>query len=161
DASADMLAHGALDIIVGSLKREIIVAGTNVTEANIQPQRSGEDASIPNLVRRSVRDDAISPPGVPSFASAVSSGPVDPANPTRGEITGAGGNSHYLIPPAASFTSPDWVLVTLQGPNPAPAPGDVVGRYAFAVYDEGGLLDMNLAGFSTWAGSSADNPDPT
>src|SRR6266581_2773059 len=161
DASADLLARTALDIIVSSLKREIAVAGVNVTQANIQPQRSGDDASIPNLIRRSVRNDAISPPGVPSFASAVSSGPVDPANPKRGEITRARWNSHYLIPAAASFTPPDWVLITLQGPDPAPPPGDVVGRYAFAVYDEGGLLDMNLAGFPTWAGSSADNPEPT
>ncbi len=161
DASADLLARTALDIIVSSLKREIAVAGVNVTQANIQPQRSGDDASIPNLIRRSVRNDAISPPGVPSFASAVSSGPVDPANPKRGEITRARWNSHYLIPAAASFTPPDWVLVTLRGPNPAPLPSDVVGRYAFAVYDEGGLLDMNLAGFPVWAGSSADTPEPT
>jgi len=161
DASADLLARTALDIIVSSLKREIAVAGVNVTQANIQPQRSGDDASIPNLIRRSVRNDAISPPGVPSFASAVSSGPVDPANPKRGEITRARWNSHYLIPAAASFTPPDWVLVTLRGPNPAPLPSDLVGRYAFAVYDEGGLLDMNLAGFPAWAGSSADSPEPT
>jgi hypothetical protein len=53
------------------------------------------------------------------------------------------------------------VLVTLRGPELAPQPGDVVGRYAFAVYDEGGLLDMNLAGFPAWTGSSADNPQPT
>ena len=161
DASADLLARTALDIIVSSLKREIAVAGVNVTQANIQPQRSGDDASIPNLIRRSVRNDAISPPGVPSFASAVSSGPVDPANPKRGEVTRARWNSHYLIPAAASFTPPDWVLVTLRGPNPAPLPSDLVGRYAFAVYDEGGLLDMNLAGFPVWAGSSADTPEPT
>ena len=148
DASADLLVRSALDIIVSSLKREMTGAGTNVTQANVQPQRSGDDASIPNLIRRSVRDDAISPPGVPSFASAVSSGPADPANPKRGEITRARWNSHYLIPAAASFTPPDWVLITLQGPDPAPPPGDVVGRYAFAVYDEGGLLDMNLAGVS-------------
>ena len=161
DASADLLARSALDVIVSSLKREITVAGATVTQANIQPQRSGDDASIPNLVRRSVRNDAIPPPGVPSFASIVSSGPVDPANPKRGEITRARWNSHYLVPTAASFTPPDWVLVTLQGPNPAPLPSDVVGRYAFAVYDEGGLLDMNLAGFPAWAGSSASNPEPT
>jgi hypothetical protein len=161
DASADLLARTALDIIVSSLKREIAVAGVNVTQANIQPQRSGDDASISNLIRRSVRNDAISPPGVPSFASAVSSGPVDPANPKRGEITRARWNSHYLIPAAASFTPPDWVLVTLRGPNPAALPSDLVGRYAFAVYDEGGLLDMNLAGFPAWAGSSADSPEPT
>ena len=161
DTSAELLARSALDIIVGSLKREIIVAGTNVTQTNIQPQRSGDHPSIPNLIRRSVRDDAIPPPGVPSFASAISSGPVDPANPKRGEITRARWNSHYLIPAAASFAPPDWVLLTLEGLNPSPTPSDVIGRYAFAVYDEGGLLDMNLAGFPTWAGSSAGNPQPT
>ena len=161
DASADLLARSALDIVVGSLKREIVVAGTTVTQANIQPQRSGDDASIPNLIRRSVRNDAIPPPAVPSFASAVSSGPVDPANPKRGEITRARWNSHRLMSATANFTPPDWVLVTLRGPNPAPQPSDVVGRYAFAVYDEGGLLDMNLAGFPAWAGTSADNPQPT
>jgi hypothetical protein len=161
DASADLLARNAQDIIVSSLKREITVAGVNVTQANVQPQRSGGDASIPNLIRRSVRNDAIPPPGVPSFASAVSSGPVDSANPKRGEITRARWNSHYLIPAAATFTPPDWVFVTLLGPNPAPLASEVVGRYAFVVYDEGGLLDMNLAGFPSWAGSSADNPEPT
>ena len=71
-------------------------------------------------------------------------------------------NSHYLIPrastttdidstPVSSFTAPDWVLVTAQGPNSAPAPNAVIGRYAFAVYDEGGLIDMNLGGFPTYA----------
>src|SRR5437867_13036286 len=97
DASAELLARSALDIVVGSLKREIVAGGTTVTEANIQPQRSGDDASIPNLIRRSVRNDAIPPPAVPSFASAVSSGPVDPANPKRGEITRARWNSHCLM----------------------------------------------------------------
>ena len=161
DANADLLARSAVDIVVGSLKREIVAAGTTVTQANIQPQRSGDDASIPNLIRRSVRNDAIPPPAVASFASAVSSGPVDPANPKRGEITRARWNSHHLISATANFTPPDWVLVTLRGPDPAPQPSDVVGRYAFAVYDEGGLLDMNLAGFPAWAGTSAANPQPT
>src|SRR5437899_1522446 len=161
DTSADLLARSALDIVVASLKREIVVAGTTVTQANIHPQRSGEDASIPNLIRRSVRNDAIPPPAVQSFAAAVSSGPVDPANPKRGEITRARWNSHRLMSATANFTPPDWVLVTLRGPNPAPQPSDMVGRYAFAVYDEGGLLDMNLAGFPAWAGTTADNPQPT
>ena len=161
DTSAELLAHSALDIILSSLKREIITAGLNVTQGNVQPQRSGDDASIPNLIRRSVRDDNIPPPGVPSLASAFSSGPVDPTNPTRGEVTRPRWNSHYLIPSTASFTPPDWVLVTARGPDLAPAPSDVIGRYAFAVYDEGGLLDMNLAGFPTWSGSSDDSPVPT
>src|SRR4029077_6202029 len=71
-------------------------------------------------------------------------------------ISRARWNSHYLIPPAsatgtdstpvADFTAPDWVLVTPQGPNTALAPNTVIGRYAFAVYDEGGLIDINVGG---------------
>jgi hypothetical protein len=164
DTSADLLARSALDIVVGNLKQEIANNGTTVTQANIQPQRSGDDASIPNLIRRSVRNDPIpAPPGVSSLASAVSSGPVDPANVKRGEVTSARWNRHYLIPrasttdsidstPVSSFIAPDWVLVTAQGPNPAPAPNAVIGRYAFAIYDEGGLIDVNLGGFPTYAG---------
>jgi hypothetical protein len=38
----------------------------------------------------------------------------------------------------------------------------VIGRYAFAAYDEGGLLDMNLAGYATGSGSGGGpNPSPT
>src|SRR5207245_2891986 len=81
-----------------------------------------------------------------------------PANPQRGEITSARWNSHYLIPPAATFTAPDWVLVTSEGPNPAPALNAVIGRYAFAVYDEGGLMNMNLAGFPTYANITPPAP---
>jgi hypothetical protein len=154
DTSADLLARSALDIVVGNLKQEIANSGTTVTQANIQPQRSGDDVSIPNLIRRSVRNDPIPPPGVSSLASAVSSGPVDPTNPQRGEITSARWNSHYLIPSGSNFTAPDWVLVTPQGPNTAPLPNAVIGRYAFAVYDEGGLIDMNLGGFPAYASLS-------
>src|SRR5213595_342878 len=49
DTSADLLARSGLDIVVGSLKQEIVNAGA-VTRTNIQPQRSGDDASIPNLI---------------------------------------------------------------------------------------------------------------
>jgi hypothetical protein len=172
DASSDLLARSALDIVVGNLKQEIANNGTTVTQANIQPQRSGDDASIPNLIRRSVRNDPLpAPPGVSSLASAVSSGPVDPANVKRGEVTSARWNRHYLIPrasttnsidstPVSSFIAPDWVLVTAQGPNPAPAPNAVIGRYAFAVYDEGGLIDVNLGGFPTYAGPARPTRRP-
>jgi hypothetical protein len=162
DSSSDLLARSVLDIVVGSLKQELLNAGA-VTRSNIQPQRSGDNASIPNLIRRSVYPDNIRLPGVSSLASAISSGPVDPTNPQRGEITSARWNSHYLIPPGVSFAPPDWVLATPQGPAIAPPPANVIGRYAFAVYDEGGLLDMNLAGFPAWpdnTGCAAPSPTP-
>jgi hypothetical protein len=38
----------------------------------------------------------------------------------------------------------------------------VIGRYAFAVYDEGGLLDMSVAGYPNWPdGPCSTTPTPT
>ena len=73
-------------------------------------------------------------------------------------VTSTRWNGHYLIPkgdvntsdpsptPTFNAVTPDWVFVTDQGATPSPAPADVIGRYAYAVYDEGGLLDANLVG---------------
>jgi hypothetical protein len=142
DTSADLLARSALDITVSDLKQEI-VHNQPVSNTNIQPQRYGDDVSIPNLIRRSFLGD---PTG---RTSSVSSG----AAAANGRIISlARWNSHYLIPPTATFSAPNWVLVTAQGPVSAPAPNAVIGRYAFAVYDEGGLIDLNLGGFPTYAG---------
>jgi hypothetical protein len=141
---------------------------------NVVPQRSGTPppgaTPIPNLVRRSVRSDPIPTPGLPSRASAVNSAPTDPANPKRGDVTFARWNKHYLIPklvtsgndatsdPVTSFVAPDWVMLTAeQGAAVLSDPrtdsnGNTVttlGRYAYAIYDEGGLLDMNVAGYPT------------
>jgi hypothetical protein len=63
-----------------------------------------------------------------------------------------------LTPDATQFVAPDWVLVARDGSNPTgtfnsnmtwstTASSSVVGRYAYAIYDEGGLLDANLAGY--------------
>lgn len=60
-----------------------------------------------------------------------------------------------------AFAPPDWILVARDGSNPVQtsvtSPVDirwsksnaktVVGRYAWTIYDEGGLLDMNVAGY--------------
>jgi hypothetical protein len=160
DTSADLLARSALDITVNDLKQEIANNST-ITQANIQPSRypSGIPNDNPNLVRYSSRNAAA------SRASNISSN-ADSAN--RRGITLARWNSHYLIPPANatgsdstpvnSFVPPDWVFVTAQGPNTAPAPNAVVGRYAFAVYNEGGLIDMNLGGFPLYTSLSQPGP---
>jgi hypothetical protein len=156
DTSADLLARSALEITVGDLKQEIATNPT-VTTANIQPTRYGvppitDPTPIPNLIRRSV--SGIGPTSNISSALASANGRA---------ITLARWNSHYLIPlaapspspaslPVSSFVAPDWVLVTAQGPTPSPSPSSaVIGRYAFAVYDEGGLIDVNLGGFPNYA----------
>jgi hypothetical protein len=168
DTSADLLARTALDIVVNDFKQEIL-NNPAVTRANIQPARYG-DASIPNLIRRSFSGDP---------TNRTSSVPSTNPSANGRSISLARWNSHYLIPrdpnlgdntidstPVSSFSpGPYWVLVTPQGPTPAPSPNNVIGRYAFAAYDEGGLLDMNLAGYPSWSGlpntSCSPNPSPT
>jgi hypothetical protein len=166
DTSADLLARSALDIIVSDCKQEI-VNGQPVSATNIQPTPYGTPSPgqtpIPNLIRRSFSGDPT------NRTSSVSSSAVS-ANGRS--ISTARWNSHYLIPrgntgitvdssPVPSFIAPNWVLVTAQGPNSAPAASGVIGRYAFAVYDEGGLLDMNLAGYGGYPTGSGGGSPPT
>jgi hypothetical protein len=187
DAKADQLARSALDVVVGDFKQEIAAGSassagsypyTPSTNANVVPQHSpspaaGATPAIPNLIRRSIRSDAVPAPGVPSRASAVNS--VNDRSMNGRFVTFARWNSHYLVPKlntgddstdpilgAPDFSSPnywapDWVLVTSGGPKvfntwDATARDTtnnnyVIGRYAYAVYDEGGLLDMNVVGY--------------
>lgn len=165
---ADELARSALDVVVGDFMQEI-ANGSTPTGANINPSRSGDDPTIPNLIRRSVRADSMPAPGIPSRASSV--GSAEPALGGR-FVSASRWNSHFLVPkadlsddqpePIAAFVPPDWVLVSRNGPaqrseigtgtnalsNSSEANEDyVIGRYAYAVYDEGGLLDINVAGF--------------
>ena len=128
------------------------------------PQRNSPTAGgdpIPNLVRTSMRSDTLPPPGVGSRASAASSTTTS----ANGHIVSLPRwNRHYLIPTTASpgstpslttstpitnFVAPDWVFVTSdKGPTPITAPSSTVtGRYAYAIYDEGGLLDINHTGY--------------
>jgi len=180
DTSADLLARSALDIVVSDFKQEIVngsnptsINGTTIyvptNATNMVPQRSGSSSLVPNLIRRSDATNQIAPPGrISGPASAVNSAPIDLANPNRGDVTRARWNKHYLIPkantgddgadPIAGFVAPDWVFVTGQGPTVTVPSSSVIGRYAYAVYDEGGLLDVNLVGYPT--DPSAD-PIPT
>jgi hypothetical protein len=138
---------------------------------------------IPNLVRVSIDSNAATAlPNITSKASAISS--TTPAKDGR-FVSPARWNSHYLIPrfnkgtaidstpdSTVNFRPPDWVLVSRGGPivatsigsgssalnNPAPTNNKyVIGRYAFAIYDEGGLLDINVAGYPT----PGSTPTPT
>jgi hypothetical protein len=151
---------------------------TPTTAANMMPQRSGNTVLGPNLIRRSVRSDSLSGnPAPPSRASAVSS--TTDASANGRSITLARWNTHYLLPKAntgnddsyppsplgapfnpytpvpTGFTPPDWVFVSDAGATVITSPNtSVIGRYSYAVYAEGGLLDMNVAGYPTDAVAS-------
>src|SRR6266536_5503398 len=79
-SNVDQLAQSAMDNIICDLRQEIVNGSTATTAdgvtiytpasaANMVPQRSGNAAGAPNLIRRSVRGDQIPAPGVASRAS--------------------------------------------------------------------------------------------
>jgi Tfp pilus assembly protein PilX len=61
------------------------------------------------------------------------------------------------LTPVNTFTASDWIIVARDGSNPTAwnnnlitsrsSPASAIGRYAYVIYDEGGLLDMNVAGY--------------
>lgn len=170
---AEQLAVSAADIVTGDLIHEIKAGSINpppdvslyepaapvnmVPVRNVGPNTSGVDP-FPNLIRVSRVNDPIPLPGVPSRASAVN---------TEGAVSANGRwirrerwNRSLLLPranpgagsrdnsPLVDFTAPDWVFVSETGPQVISTPGrGIVGRYAFAIYDTGGLLDINVAGY--------------
>ncbi len=145
--------------------RTIYVPTSN---ANMVPRQSptpsaGASPAILNLIRRSVAADALpSPPGVRSRASDVNSTVDLSANGKS--ISLARWNSHYLVPKTnrlndksdpvttgflgPNYWAPDWVFVNNQGATVILAPNNsILGRYAYTIYDEAGLVDANVAGY--------------
>jgi hypothetical protein len=195
DNGAGLLARSALDITVGDFKQEIVNGSTAASIPNVYyfpwtktngnpidaivPIRRGTTSDIPNLIRRSIRNDTgIWANWISSRASAVSS---TEASANGRSVSLTRWNSHYLIPrdpsatgddstPINTFQAPDWVIVTRNGPatfggwDPALKDASAnnttyaVGRYAYAVYDEGGLLDVNVAGYPAPTPAAAATP---
>ena len=174
-SAADAIAVSALEVVVADFKQEI-TNGTPITHRNIVPQRNPGSAvvstpPIPNLLRRSVFPESAPAPAAPSRASNVNS----TAKSLNGRaINLARWNAHYLVPKANTgdnlpdpitsgyiapdYWAPDWVVVTRNGPASFSAWDNAlrdstltnnvfaIGRYAYVVYDEGGLLDANVVG---------------
>ncbi len=146
---------------------------SNPSNPIMTPIRSTTSAPNPNLIRVSASTDpaALVSLGLSTRASAVNSTNDKSANGRN--ISLASWNSHYLNPRSPAvvgtsqidstpdpkyFTPPDWVLITKNGPqtltwsnalSTPSSPSFVMGRYAFAIYDEGGLIDANVAGYPT------------
>ncbi|MGB8354676.1 MAG: hypothetical protein WCD79_12355 [Chthoniobacteraceae bacterium] len=141
------------------------------------------DPSIPaNLIKWSSGSFALWQSGSATFSQ---SGPVRAYSGNSTKNPAIGGryiNTSRWVKPAFGTSGtfptsvvPEWVLMTRQGPlasgtsalsmlgsgssslanSSANNPNYVIGRYAYTVYDEGGLLDIAAAGYSS-ANSSND-----
>ncbi|MDD5262008.1 MAG: cadherin repeat domain-containing protein [Methylacidiphilales bacterium] len=171
--TADPFAQNALNTIIGDLQQEIAngstatgspVIYTPTSNAYMVPVRNGVPATW-NLT--SATNTTLL--RISSTTSAMISGqPVDhPASNALSTNPSANGrilstalwNLHYLIQlkninsptdstPDMNFIAPSWVYVTSTGPAVITSTSSsVLGRYAYAIYDEGALLDANVAGF--------------
>ena len=172
---AALLASSAADLIVGDLKNEMALSSNASVTGNftwlmptspssMMPTRTiqssmSADSSFNNLVKQS---------GSPSAGKLIPAGAVPTTSPSKDGslVTGLRWSAPSLTGNAngtVAFTDsqvPNWILFTRSGVPAVQSSWDpsfsnsassnsnfVIGRFAFNVYDEGGLLDVNVAGF--------------
>ena len=172
-------------VLSSSNSTPITAGGVTTTIYNplALPQMSGTTAAgvtnwAPNLLIRSASNQNFYSGGTSISANAVPANSLTPSLNGR-YVSQARWNAHYLLPLAANatdstpdpttFAPPDWILVARDGSNPSLASksvptsimtssnnsSSVVGRYAYAIYHEGGLLDVNAVGYPMTGGSGA------
>lgn len=169
------IADGSTESTIGATTIYTPTSGTNMV-----PQLAGSSGTggLENLVKRSAYGIAFSAGGIQRAAnvstlSKSQNGRFIP--PSRW-------NKPLLLPKsdqsatndvdwtpvgatgAGWASAPDWIYVARDGSNPTSwntnmissgvNPTAVVGRFAYMVYDVGGLLDMNAAGYPTTATAS-------
>lgn len=164
DLRTEMVA-GSTPTSIGNVT--IYVPTTNLT---IVPQRAGVSATnTNNLVKRSaagqpfwtVTNGFAASPAPPTRAASSSTASTNAVNGRF--IRAARWNLPYLMGAnlPTGFQSPDWILVTRAGvvtnggslnitnlTDPVATNGNyAIGRYAYQVYDVGGLLDVSVTGF--------------
>lgn len=174
-----LLSKSALGVIIHDLRGELVSGGqtppkmpwrctVNPLHSNLVKQSAGGEAAYPGGPVRALADPLNS-----SFQPSFNGRFTDPKQ----------WNKSYLLVRSASaspndttpidFKAPDWVLITreqagldLQGQtltaeklaemaDPAASnPNKVIGRFAYMIFDEGGLLDVNAAGYPSGLSAS-------
>ncbi len=172
--NSETLARTALEILQSDLRGEIVsnsiaipatVSGgvdyyrpstpqSAVPVRVLKPDDQRRIETLPNLVKVSAAGIPFSGTNGPLRASAISTTTASIEGKT---FTTNRWNAPLLL--TNLFTPPDWIYLTRSGANPIDAnlsPANkvngtdpILGRYAYMIYDEGGLLDINHAGAPT------------
>lgn len=173
--SAEQVGQGGLRLVVAELQNEMGKDAaadltyprkplyTNVSSTNVMPQLVGTNSTMSNLVKVSTT--------TAPYSGALASGKLIASSVNTSMAAQNGryiGTNRWNLPQLGSFPStastPNWVVMTRSGAtngsglsfgttgNTAnnPAPGNAsyaIGRFAYAIYDTGGLLDITLAGY--------------
>lgn len=180
ETRVELFAQGAMETTLGDLKQEIIDGSVNLNPdgPSVYFPRASSAAmpclvassgtnGLNNLLKLSTNDFFYSGAGyAKNGVKRAAAGPdaltTTPSLNGR-RMTKARWNKPLLMEPVSeselepkgSFTAPSWILVTRSGSNPSSPNKDVVGRYAYAIYNEGGLLDANVAGYPSSVGEIA------
>ena len=158
------------EIITNSSSTTITTGSTTTTiyspksTTNVVPSLVGSTGTngLQNLVKISTNGMGLYSGGT---HIAVNDSTTNASKNSR-SISAARWNKPLLIPPTSTndltptntFIPPYWILIARDGSNPTNGwnanmvtsptnPTTVIGRYAYAIYDEGGLLDANVAGY--------------
>ncbi len=155
----------AVDLIPNLVRRSMSGDSSNGTNPVPAPAVPSLASAVNSATAPSLNGRVVTPARwnshylIPSYDAVASTAQPSPSPPSTPDG-------------AVKFTAPDWVLVTRGGPEVETSLGSgttavnnpistnqhyVIGRYAYAIYDEGGLLDMNVAGHPTPIAS----PTPT
>jgi hypothetical protein len=176
---ADQLTRSALEIVVGEIQAEIAdpaLSGSSnggnaaypifyspLVSGNALPRKVGTSGSSPWLLKVSGSDSAIDPgTNGRKMGTAVAIN-----TPSRnGRYCSADrwfGSGSPALGTGTNDTLPTWVYITRSGVKTPGSLADaanpqtadyVIGRFAYTVYNQGGLMDANVAGY-TASGSSA------
>lgn len=165
----ELFAQGAVETTIADLKQEIVAGSSNVgtsahpvylplAAANAVPSLVGSTGTngLENLLKTS--GSALFHAGTaPTTGTSINGRYMTAARWNKPLLLPVTGTNDYTpkLANGAAFTPPNWILVARDGSNPQAASKDVVGRYAYAIYNEGGLLDANVAGFPIGSGSAA------
>ncbi|SDU05455.1 hypothetical protein SAMN05444156_1694 [Verrucomicrobium sp. GAS474] len=181
---AEQMGVGCLQLVANELQKEMAkdqlpdltyptnALYTNVTAANLLPTPIGVNQTLmTNLVKISTN--------APSYTGSRAKGTLLASTLSS---TAASQNGHYVslsrwnMPYLGTFpnnaSAPYWVMMTRDGPtnavglpfgatgntanNPAPSNKNyILSRFAYAVYDVGGLLNINVAGYPASEAASA------
>lgn len=154
---ASLLAKSAVNLIVTDLQAEMKASssplGTNVwfpsTNQAMRPSRqllagvATNNASFFNLIKQS---------GVPMFAGSptisTTGGTATSAPASDGRMVSVDRWSSPMLTGATLPVTPNWIYLNRDGSMAATPSAQTIGRFAYNVYDIGGLLDVNAAGFA-------------
>ncbi len=170
---ADETALGALTLVVADLQKEMDAGGaadltfprkplyTNITSANIRPQRIGVSASMTNLVRVSAASSFTNSAGTAGGLKGSTNLSSTPS--MNGRYVSTKRWAEAYLGDFTNQAAPSWIFLSRMGAtdgvgasfnganavnNPAPDNVNYIGaRFAYAVYDIGGLLDISMAGY--------------